>query len=441
MNNEIINNDEMLQSIFGHEQVLNYERIGIKYNPFIRSGAANINDDAYARQLFPLTEVVNQKVIAFLANAMQENPLNKKDKFQSCVIMGDYGSGKTQLLMYIRSLINHISNNPNLSCRPYVVYVDNPGLNLLELIGRIVSEIGEENVRKYLWFDIINEIKSSTQYKEKLHTYLTGWVSPSLYEEQKDLYNPYSEENNTSYKLFLNAFIRQINLPTMRKKFESDFREILMDILQLETKDAKVANYFYEFLSSDYGVNKAWEGLTSGTLKQLAGKEAKIIGHIVSLVKKQGYTDFFILVDEFEDITEGRLSKAQLDNYIYNLRTLLDEQREWALFFSMNPVAYSKLRAVSPPLADRISAEQIVLNGLTTETAKILVENYIKIADGNGISPFTEEAIKCILDKTDGNTRQFVVLCYKLIEELKRSSKTCIDKCFVGEDNGLEGVL
>lgn len=431
MNTDIVNNIEVLQSMFGHEQTTNYERLGIKYNPFTRSGAANINDDdEFVRNLIPLTDEVNRQVLTFLANATQENPLNPRDKFQSCVIMGDYGSGKTQLLMYIRSVINFIASNPNVSCRPYVIYVDNPGVTLLDLIGRIVNEIGEENVRKYLWNFIISEIRLSAEYKTKLQPYLMNLTS-SLFKDQNELYDPYSEENSKSYKLFLNAFIRQINSFEKRKKFDADFREIIMLILQSETKDSNVANYFYEFISSDYGVNKAWEGLTNGTLKQLSGKEARIIGQIVSLVKKQGYTDFFILVDEFEDITEGRLSKVQLDNYIYNLRTLLDEQREWALFFSMNPVAYTKLRSVSPPLADRISSEQIVLNGLTNNTARKLVENYVKVADGSGINPFTEEAITYILKKSDGNTRQFVVLCYKLVEELKRSGQTKIDETFV----------
>ena len=60
------------------------------------------------------------------------------------------------------------------------------------------------------------------------------------------------------------------------------------------------------------------QALTSGSLKQLKGKEARVIKYIVKLVKEQGFSDFFILVDEFEDITEGRLTKSQIDNYVYN---------------------------------------------------------------------------------------------------------------------------
>ena len=150
-------------------------------------------------------------------------------------------------------------------------------------------------------------------------------------------YDPYAPENLLSYKQFLTAFVNQINTPNKRKNFDKDFQEVLLSILYSLTNDSVVSYYFYEFISSDYGVNKTWEALINGNLKSLNGKEAKVIKFIVQLVKEQGYTDFFILVDEFEDITEGRLSKIQLDNYIYNLRTLLDEHREWGLFFSMNP--------------------------------------------------------------------------------------------------------
>lgn len=64
------------------------------------------------------------------------------------------------------------------------------------------------------------------------------------------------------------------------------------------------------------------------SLKQLKGKEARVIKYIVKLVKEQGFSDFFILVDEFEDITEGRLTKSQIDNYVYNPAYLTRQNKE-----------------------------------------------------------------------------------------------------------------
>ena len=176
-------------------------------------------------------------------------------------------------------------------------------------------------------------------------------------------------------------------------------------------------------------------------MKQLKGTEARVIKYIVKLVKEQGFSDFFILVDEFEDITEGRLTKSQIDNYVYNLRTLLDEQREWCLMFTMTPLALKKLRSVSPPLADRISSREIWLQDLNTEQAISIVKNYMTIIEHDSLLPFTEDGIAYLVDIVDGNIRRFLKMCFRLIEEAAltfTSPDNKIDKAFIESQNLLE---
>lgn len=417
-----MNKENLMLSYLGNGNTDDkYKLLGLAYNPFPRSGTANINDnDRRSFQLMPINQEVLDKVLKFISNSLTANPSNPHDKFQSCVIQGDYGSGKTQLLLFIRGFLREIANSPQYKENPYVIYIDNPGVSLLEFLGNIISKIGDENLRKYLWRDIIDKIRKEQSYKDKLYSYFSGQMTIFESEESSD---PFSEENTVSYKKFLSTFIHQIGTLDKRKRFDKDFRDILMEILINLTKDSIVANYFYEFLSTDYGVNKAWEGLINGDFKQLSGKEASIIQYIVHVVKEDGFSDFFILVDEFEDITEGRLTKVQLDNYIYNLRTLLDEQREWALFFSMSPLAYKKLRKVSPPLADRISTCMVTLNSLDEISVKNLVNNYMVMAGSEGIGPFTEEALESLIDKVDSNVRRFLTHCFNLIEDAAREFK------------------
>ena len=443
MEKNLINTD-YLAAYMGNSNIdEKYSILGLKYNPFPRSGTANINDnDSYNRRMLPIDSEVTKKIMTFTANALLANQDHPEDKFQSCVILGDYGSGKTQLLMYIKSDLREIANNPNYTAKPYVIYIDNPGVNLLEFIGNIISRIGEENLRKYLWNNIISTICNNDGYKTTLNKYLTGMQSFSF--EGTISYDPYAPENLLSYKQFLTAFVNQINTPNKRKNFDKDFQEVLLSILYSLTNDSVVSYYFYEFISSDYGVNKTWEALINGNLKSLNGKEAKVIKFIVQLVKEQGYTDFFILVDEFEDITEGRLSKIQLDNYIYNLRTLLDEHREWGLFFSMNPEAYKRLRRVSPPLADRIATESVVLSAINIETSKRLIENYISIADGDKINPFSEDGIERLGEITEGNARRFLILCFRLVEFAAKEFKSKderIDTKFINKHVNQDGIL
>ena len=297
--------------------------------------------------------------------------------------------------------------------------------------------------KKYLWKNIIDAISNCENYKQTLNQYLPGYHDMGL--DGVRSYNPYAEENRISYKTFLDSFVSQINFKDKRKRFDEDFQKILLEILNKSILDHTVSYYFYEFISSDYGVNKTWESLTNGSLKSLNRKEAKVIKYIVKLVKEQGYTDFFILVDEFEDVTLGRLTKAQIDNYIYNLRTLLDEQREWVLFFSMNPLAFKKLRMVSPPLADRISAEIVWVTPVNSLQGRTLIENYMSLCGVQGIGPFTDDAIEALQDITEGNARRFLVYCFQLIEDAARifsSSNERIDADFVKthckqEDNAL----
>ena len=140
-----------------------------------------------------------------------------------------------------------------------------------------------------------------------------------------------------------------------RKLFEKAFKHVIIEILFDRVNDTTISKYFYDLLSEDYEINKTWELLADGNDRSLDKKEVQLINQIIGLVKEQGYTDFFILVDEFEDITEGRLSKAEIDNYLRNLRTLIDQNREWRVVFAMTARALDKIKITLPPLADRLT--------------------------------------------------------------------------------------
>lgn len=426
----------LLLGIFGNEshneEEKKYEKLGIKFNPFPRSGTSNINSgDSYNSYMIPIDNSAEKELNQFIGHSLTANALDPDDKFISATVIGDYGSGKTQFLMYAKYLLNIIAVSKERQENPYVIYIDNPGLNLLEFIGSIISKIGEENLKKYLWENIIHKIKINSDLKSRLTPYSVR--GNLLFEE--DNTDPFADENTVSYKKFLDSFVKYIPTTAQRKKFDIEFKSILTTILENETKDTVVAHYFYEFISGDFGINKTWEALTSGSLKQLNGKEANIIKYIVKLIKKQGFSDFFILVDEFEDITEGRLTKTQIDNYVYNLRTLLDEQREWCLVFSMTPLALKKLKSVSPPLADRISSRSILLQNLNKEQALSIVRNYINMAGvSNSILPFTEDGVEYLKDKVEGNARRFLKIAFALVEKAATnftSSNDRINKEFV----------
>ena len=405
-----------------------YALWGIKFNPFPRSGTSNINgSDSVNRALKPLDSEIYNGINQFIANALVPNQLEADDQFISATIVGDYGSGKTQLLMYAKSKLNEIRDSQTY-LKPYTIYIDNPGGSILEFIGTIISKIGEENTRKYLWNHIIRIIQTRDDIKEQLKPFEPN--SNVLFSEMKESINPYSDANTISYKQFIDSFVRPLPLHKKRK-FDDLLSDIIQKILNEDTKDSTVAYYFYEFISSDFGINKTWEALTSGSLRQISGKEADVIRYIVKLLKREGYTHVFILVDEFEDLTTGRLSKVQLDNYIHNLRTLLDKHREWCLLFAMNPKALSRLIELSPPLADRITIRRLDINNLNIEETKRVIESYLNLADYKDEFPFTEDALTYINATCDGNVRRILKATFVLFECAADQKKKVMDRDFV----------
>lgn len=405
-----------------------YAQWGIEFNPFPRSGTANINGtDGINISLAPFNVQVEQEINRFIMDSFALNGVDNKDQFISATIVGDYGSGKTQLLMYVRGVLNTIREGHKF-LKPYTIYIDNPGGTILEFIGSIIAKIGEENIRKYVWNHIIEVIMSDDDVKSRIKT-----MAPTqgmLWQEEGESPDPFDKANTVSYKRFLDAILRNMSTPN-RKKFDGYFSGIVKSILEKDTSDTTVAYYFYDFISSDFGINKTWEALTSGNLKQVTGKEFAIIKYIIKLLKREGYTHVYILVDEFEDLTEGRLTKVQLDNYIHNLRTLLDKQREWCLLFAMNPLALDRLKKVSPPLADRISVRQINLDNLQKEEMKNLLEKYLSLANYQGEIPIQQDAMDYILKVCDGNPRRILKVTFSLFESAASLGVKVINKEFV----------
>lgn len=432
-------NSDFLERIFGEQTQASSERylkLGLRFNPFPRSGTANINgSDLLNRELIPVDENVKTQIAEFIRDALNANEIDNTDKFLSATITGDYGSGKTQLLMFIKYVLGEVAVLHEGLKNPYVIYVDNPRVKLLEFIGSIILKVGEENFKKFIWSKVIQRIKASPNHRARLARFQSKGV---LFHDTDP--DPYAPENTVSYKQFLNSFTRYIGTPRDRKEFDEALREVLTRILEGEVEDSVLAEYFYELISDDYGVNKTWEALSTGTIKQLDKKLVAIVRYVVRLVKEQGYTDFFILVDEFEDITQGRLSKSQVDNYVYNLRTLLDEHREWCLVFAMTSEALRKLRSVSPPLADRISTRVVRLSNLTNNDATRIAKNYLTLArdvSTDDLIPFDISGVERLNALVEGNARRFLQTCYYMVEKAadELDSGAHIDSQFIAANS------
>lgn len=417
-----------------------YEVLGLKFNPFPRSGVANIaSSDVLAEKLIPVKKNTLDKISAYIRGALVPNEIIENDKLATGIILGNYGMGKTQLLLFVKALLSQLYTSHYSSfnsLKPYVIYIDNPGVTISELIGEIIRDIGEENFRKFLWKNIIDRIEKERNFVDRLKRYLRPGTL-SMFESKRNE-DPFHETNKVNYKLFIDAFLNKLPTPKERKAFEGEIRQIIIAVLQSEFTDGVFAEYFYDIVSNDLGINSTWEAFVTGSGKYLEGKESEIIKIIFRIVKEQGFTNFFVLVDEFEDISQGRLSKPKLDNYLYNLRILLDENREWCLLFAMVPDAFRQIRKTSLPLAQRISVMTIELDKLTSNDAENLLKNYLLLAkdDDSGVKPFTTEAIKYLnsREEIDGTPRTLLQTCFGLVEIASREGIGEINESFVKEN-------
>ncbi len=396
-----------------------YKKLNLKFNPFPRAGIANVNNSNINLNLFPVNTKIEQKVTDFIRRTILAES-NNKDKYLGLTILGDYGTGKTQLLMFIKAILDSLSNAEKIPQRPFVLYIDNPGTTLSELISSIIYEIGHENLKKYIWNHVLNLLTKQlgqTEFNKKFK------VIPDMFKDS----NPWHEDHINSYKTFLNACYKSYGSAIQSNKFKNDFFDFVINLLVAKHRDPYICKKLMDLLDEDLGMYKTWASVSLKGTRSIEKREVGFIKTIMHLLKDNGFTHIYILVDEFEDITVGRLKKSQADNYLYNLRTLIDQEREWAIVFAMIPEALDKIEELSPPLANRITTMTIEISKLTNKEAVDLVANYLHFArlieDNSKLFPFTEESIETLNEHFNSNPRILLSRLFQIIEDVKRISK------------------
>ena len=396
------------------------EKYGLEYNPFPRSGIAVISEsDKIVGGLMPVDDEVLNKIFNFISDALftnQGQPDSEVDKYMSMIVRGEYGSGKTQTLMFIRYLLTNLKNE---SVKPYVVYIDNPGQSLAELIGGIIGQIGVENFRKYLWTIFMEYLDKHQDIKQSLMK--VSNFEPNLFGDEPV---PSLSANIQNYKELVDAITMGRNA-TEKKHILLTLKGHMISSYTEETESPVVANYFYDVVSETIGISKSWDMLTSGSVKELDKREVNILKAVVNIVCKQlGYTDFFILIDEFEEITAERLKRSDIDNYLRNLRLLIDREKNWCSVFAMTGKALEIIESYSPPLAGRIKGCIVELKPLDKSGLKQVVSNYLSVARVDGLEestiPFDESAFDEMLQvknvQLKGSPRFLLKMCYQLLQ-------------------------
>ena len=436
---------DILSSIMKKVENFNDEltrKFKLKYNPFPKSGIAIINDsDKIIEKLEPVEDSVRESIFNFIQEALSANfnPSTQDDKYISLVVRGEYGSGKTQTLMYIKYLLKSIKSE---RIRPYVVYVDNPGEKLSQLIGEIVSQIGVENFKKYLWDIFLKYLDENPDVKTALTA--TSPKDLGLFASQEEASNEVSL-SYSNYKELIDKMTfgrSSADIKALMAKLKNYMIQSYLSI----TDSPTVASTFYDIVSETIGVSKSWDLLTSGSVKELDKREVDVLRAIVKIVCDQmEYTDFIILIDEFEEITAERLKKSEVDNYLRNLRLLIDREKNWCSVFAMTGKALNMVEEYSKPLADRIMGRVVDLKPLTPKTLSQVICNYLSLARTEKVQdelyPFNDEGVTQIFDIKGknvlykGSPRFAIKMCYLLLQRAANelNAGEYIDGAFVNK--------
>lgn len=246
----------------------------------------------------------------------------------------------------------------------------------------------------------------------------------TLFFSEQETSSPLLIEKIQNYKELIDSITIRRSA-TEKKSFIQLLKDHMIRCFIEESESAVVASYFYDIVSETIGISKSWDMLVTGNVKELDKREVNILKAIVGIVQKQlGYTDFIILIDEFEEITAERLKKSDVDNYLRNLRLLIDREKNWCSVFAMTGKALSIIESYSPPLAGRIKGSFVDLKPLNEAELKKMIANYLSIARSESIDddiyPFDESGIKEMLEVKDvqlkGSPRFILKLCYTLLQ-------------------------
>lgn len=360
-----------------------------------------------------------------MKDALSNSGAEKHDKYVSLVIRGEYGSGKTQLLMYMKYVFSQLDTE---DFHPYVIYIDNPGLSISELIGNVVSQIGVENFRRYLWDTYLTYLDTSRNDIESTRKQiLLSKIQSKLPDNRGTLFpelgNINWDESVLSYKALMDKVI--LNTTKAQQKDISEIIRASMSECFLQVfKHATVADYFYNIVVENISMLKSWDAIVGGSIKNMDKNVVYILNAIVNIIKDYLHrTDFIILVDEFEEIATGRLKDTDLDNYLRNLRALIDKERQWCSVFAMTGQAFKRIQQVSPPLASRIGDRVVDLRPFSFDEYKKVVANYLNLArneKSESVEPFTDEALSSMLatknSLLEGSPRFLLKNCYLLLQ-------------------------
>ncbi|MFC4440502.1 MULTISPECIES: BREX system ATP-binding domain-containing protein [Natrialbaceae] len=373
------------------DEAQNYDQFGLDENPFPYSPVPAKNPEIYCGQ---------EQATAAISSTVSTTLSTGKSKH--LVVTGKYGNGKSHTLKYTRSLLRDRKD-------VVVGYVAQPGEGFVDIYHEFMYDLGFSEVQ-----DIAYEYLASIA-REITETNPVGAnAMRSLIDEGEVL-------------------LSEIIPETIKR---------LSDVTQFADFARAIVHMVYEDTNL-----YAWQWLTAEGIRYEQRKEMEIhtaldddtmgvraFTALKNVLLELGYTAVFVFIDEFESI--ARLSSKDEQATLNSIRHLMDQNSEGlCLLFGCAPEVWQDVMSEYHAFSERIGQE-VALRPLTNEHLHELVEEYLeqeRIGEAVGVQPFTEDGLDMVLQRSQGNIRQVLSVCSRLLDSAAQSQQSKITAEFVQE--------
>ncbi len=298
-----------------------WEQFKLPHNPFPPSG---ISPDTPEDP--PLKEQSGKEITPLITEFIQSAYRNRAAS-RSLAIVGTYGTGKSHILRLMHNQINERLGSGDE--RALSIYVQRPRIEAQDLNRDILKSLGEDTIRKMLWFSIRGNLAHDVMdplMRTSLHAQIFGpiFTQGGKQPQQTSFTGVFSAENLEDYRKFFQAYDQQ---GWSRTHLRPYFRQLFIRAVQSQSAQDVVDSFIALLLAPDAQSRSTWESLlTLGQIRrmpQLAAPE--FLRDLLRLFKINGYVYTFLLIDEFEEVPQGSLlTKRQRVEYLYTVLEILN---------------------------------------------------------------------------------------------------------------------
>lgn len=396
----------------------NYERIGLKLNPFPLGGEPS-KEYPYIEISKQVTKEINEFV----------DTVNNTKRWQGFSLIGDIGIGKTRLMFMLESAINSQLKSAN------AIYVNEPPVDTIQFFQKIINscdldkltQIITNNPKDYSkFFELLenNLVKKPTLSGEKIANISDEKKLVSDFGEYLKDKLPFDENIRKGYSALIIHYI-----------VSNKLRERGIEIPSFEESPISHINEIKRFLAGENVSNSLLSGLAIKPLKVDNSTMEKIIfPSFLNYNKMADKRIVYVLIDEFQFVIDN-VSKPKIMALLNMIIAVVQTNTTgFCLFLSCLPDSWNYATRISNSFSERFN-KQVSMPPLGKDIAIEMAKQYLnsgRLKISNDLYPFTEDAVRKILEVKNYNTRNFLQMMGNILNEfVENKNVKLIDIGFV----------